>query len=78
MLASELPNVVLAQHLALGVFAYLFSHFGGLLKKLLFLGRTLLRLWLLGRHDRLERLGSQPEQLGASKPVPVQECWLQG
>ena len=28
------------------MFAYLFTHFGGLLKKLLFLGRTLLlRLW---------------------------------
>ena len=41
-------------------FAYLKKHFGGLLKKLVFLGRTLLlRLW-------------------ASKPVLVQECWLQG
>ena len=53
----------------------------GLLKKLLFLGRTLLlRLWLLGRHDRkrLGRLGRQPDQLGASKPMVVQVRWLQG
>ena len=42
MLAPELANAVLAQHLVLGVFAYLFKDFGGLLKKLLFLGRTLL------------------------------------
>ena len=51
--------------------------FGGLLKKLLFLGRTLLlRLWVFGRHVR-KRLGQQPEQLGASKLVMVQVCWLQ-
>ena len=42
MLAPGLANAVLAQHFVLGVFAYLFGHFGGLLKKLLFLGRTLL------------------------------------
>ena len=55
--------------------------FGGLLKKLLFLGRTLLlRLWVHGRHVRkwLGRLVRQPEQLGASKPVLLQEWWLQG
>ena len=60
MLASGLANAVLAQHFVLGVFAHLVSDFGGLLKKLLFLGRTLLlRLW-------------------GSKPVVVQEWWLQG
>ena len=51
--------------------------FGSLLKKLLFLGRTLLlRLWVLGTHvrKRLGRRGEQPEQLGASVPVLVQEC----
>ena len=72
---------MLAQHFVLGGLPELKGHFGSLLKKLLFLGRTLLlRLWLLGRHvrKRLGRLGEQPEQLGASKPVPVQECWLQG
>ena len=55
--------------------------FGGLLKKFSFLGRTLLlQLWVFGTHvrKRLERLGEQPEQLGANKLVLVQECWLQG
>ena len=33
---------MLAQHFVLGVFAHLFSDFGGLLEKHLFLGRTLL------------------------------------
>ena len=42
MLAPGLANVVLAQHFVLGVFAHLFTHFGGLLEKHLFLGRTLL------------------------------------
>ena len=42
MLAAGLANAVVAQHLVLGMFAHLFSDFGGLLKKLLFLGRTLL------------------------------------
>ena len=42
MLASGLANALLAQHFALGVFAYLFSDFGGLLKKHLFFGRLLL------------------------------------
>ena len=72
---------MLAQHFVLGVFGILKRHFGSLLKKLLFLGRTLLlRLWELGTHvrKRLGQLGEQPEQLGASKPVLVQECWLQG
>ena len=40
MLASGLANGVLAQHFVLGVFAYLLGDFGGLLKKLLFLGGT--------------------------------------
>ena len=40
MLASGLANAVLVQHFVLGVFAYLLGDFGGLLKKLLFLGRT--------------------------------------
>ena len=76
---------MLAQHFVLGVFAdpyrTLIKHFGSLLKKLLFLGRTLLlRLWVLGRHvrKRLGRIGEQPEQLAASNPMLVQECWLQG
>ena len=42
MLAPGLANVVVVQHLVLGVFAYLLVHFGGLLEKHLFLGRTLL------------------------------------
>ena len=42
MVAPRLPNAVLAHHFVLGVFAHLFSDFGGLLKKLLFLRRTLL------------------------------------
>ena len=42
MLAPGLPNAMLVQHLVLGVFAHLFVHFGGLLEKHLFLGRTLL------------------------------------
>ena len=42
MLASGLANVVLAQHFVLGVFGTLWTDFGSLLKKLLFLGRTLL------------------------------------
>ena len=46
MMAPGLANAVLAQHFVLGVLAYLFIHFGSLLKKLLFLGLTLLlRLW---------------------------------
>ena len=57
MLASELANAVLVQHFVLGVLAYLLGHFGGLLKKLLFLGRMLLlQLWVLGTHVR-KRLG---------------------
>ena len=72
---------MLAQHFVLEVFATFERYFGSLLKKLLFLGRTLLlRLRVLEAHvrKRLERLGEQPGQLGASKPVLVQECWLQG
>ena len=42
MLAPGLANAVLAQHLVLGVFVYLFADFGGLLEKHVFLGRTLL------------------------------------
>ena len=42
MLAPGLTNVVLLQHLVLGVFGTLWCDFGSLLKKLLFLGRTLL------------------------------------
>ena len=42
MLAPGLANVVLVQHLVLGVFAHLLGHFDGLLEKHLFLGRTLL------------------------------------
>ena len=42
MLASGLANAVVAQHFVLGCFPHLLVHFGGLLKKLLFLGRTLL------------------------------------
>ena len=72
---------MLAQHFVLGglpdllgPFGTFSKQFGGLLKKLLFLGRTLLlRLWVLGTHvrKRLEQLGEQPQQLGASKPVLV-------
>ena len=42
MLAPRLANVVLVQHFVLGMFGTLFFHFGGLLEKHLFLGRTLL------------------------------------
>ena len=43
MLAPGLPNAMLAQHLVLGgCFPHLKRHFGGLLEKHLFLGRTLL------------------------------------
>ena len=42
MLAPGLANAALAQHFVLGVFSHLLVHFGSLLKKLLFLGRTLL------------------------------------
>ena len=69
---------MLAQHFVLGGLPDLMIHFGSLLKKLLFLGRTLLlRLWVLGTHVQkpIGRLGEQPEQLGASNPVLVQECW---
>ena len=62
-------------------FETLKGDFGSLLKKPLFLGRTLLlRLWVLGTYvrKRLGRRGEQPEQLGASNVVLVQECWLQG
>ena len=72
---------MLAQRFVLVMFADFMADFGSLLKKLLFSGRTLLlRLWVLGTHvrKRLGRLEEQPEQLGASKPVLVQECWLQG
>ena len=68
---------MLAQYFVLGVFADLIRDFGSLLNKLLILGRTLLlRLWVFGTHVRkgLGRLGEQPEQLGASKLVLVQEC----
>ena len=48
---------VLAQHFVLGGLRILSVHFGRLLEKLLFLGRTLLlRLWVLGTHVR-KRLG---------------------
>ena len=77
---------MVVQHFVLGMFAYLFVDFGSLLKKLLFLGRTLLlRLWVLGTHvrKRLGRLGEQPEQLGASNsagtgmlaPGLANLCW---
>ena len=72
---------MLAQHFVFGGLRTLTKHFGSLLKKLLLSGRTLLlRLWVLGAHvrKRLGRLGEQLEQLGASKLVLVQECWLQG
>ena len=42
MLAPGLANAVLAQHFVLGVFGALSVHFGSLLEKHLFLGRTLL------------------------------------
>ena len=42
MLAPGLPNVVLVSISCSGCFPHLFSHFGGLLEKHLFLGRTLL------------------------------------
>ena len=42
MLAPGLANAVLVQHFVLGVFGALIVDFGSLLKKLLFLGRTLL------------------------------------
>ena len=42
MLAPGLANAVLVQHFVLGGFPHLFTHFGGLLEKHLFLGRTLL------------------------------------
>ena len=62
---------MLAQHFVLEGLPGLINHFGSLLKKLLFFGGTLLlRLRVLGRHDR-KRLGRQPEQLGASQPVLV-------
>ena len=80
MLASRLANAVLAQHFALGMFAYLFCDFGGLLKKLLFLGRTLLLpLWVLGRHVR-RRLGRRPamrwlvEAAWAASEAPSEAC----
>ena len=60
---------MLAQHYVLGGLRTLNSDFSSLLKKLLFLGRTLLlRLWVFGTHarKRLGRLGEQPEQLEAS------------
>ena len=72
---------MLAQHFVLGGLPDLKSDFGSLLKKLLFLRQTLrLGLWVLGAHvrKRLGRLGEQPEQLGASKPLLVQEGRLQG
>ena len=72
---------MLAQHFGLGLFADLSIHFGTLLKKLLFLGRTLLlRLWVLGTHvrKRLERLGEQPGQLEADKLVLVQDAGGRG
>ena len=42
IVAPGLANVVWVQHFMLGVFAHLFTHFGGLLEKHLFLRRTLL------------------------------------
>ena len=78
---SRASKLVVAQHFVLGGLPDLKADFGSLLKKLLFLGRKLLlRLWVLGTHvrKRLGRLGKQPEQLGASKLVLVQACWLQG
>ena len=41
-MAPGLANVALAQHFVVGVFPHLFVDFGGLLKKLSFLGRTVL------------------------------------
>ena len=67
MLAPGLASVVLAQHFVLGGLWTLKGDFGSLLRKLLFLGRTLLlRLWVFGTHvrNRLGRLGEQPKQLG--------------
>ena len=45
MLAPGLANVVLMQHFVLGMFARILGHFGSLLEKHLFLGRTM--LWRL-------------------------------
>ena len=42
MLAPGLANAMLVQYFVLGVFGNLFCHFGGLLEKHLFFGRTLL------------------------------------
>ena len=81
MLDPGLANAALAQHFVLGGLRTLKGDFDSPLKKLLFLGRTLLlRLWVLGTHvrKRLGRLGEQPEQLGARKPVLVRGCWLRG
>ena len=60
-------KLVLAQHLVLGGLRTLSVHFGSLLKKLLFLGRTLLlRLWVLGTHVR-KRLGRLLQSVGGWK-----------
>ena len=77
---------MLAQHFVLEVFGTLKRHFGSLLKKLLFLGRTLLlRLWVLGRTFGSGLGGLESSQSSwnlcwcrnvgsrASKPVLVQE-----
>ena len=54
---SRASKPLVAQHFVLGGLPDLKGDFGSLLKKLLFLGRTLLlRLWVLGTHVR-KRLG---------------------
>ena len=64
---SRASKLVLAQHFVLGGLPDLKADFGGLLKKLLF--RTDGAFAAMDAWDA--RLGEQPEQPGASKPVVV-------
>ena len=72
---------MLAQHFVLGVFADLYKPFRLPTKEASVL-RTDAAFAATGAWDARSEaswaLGEQPEQLGASKPVMVQECSLQG
>ena len=81
MLGPGQSNAVLAQHFVLGGLPDQINHFGFPTKEA-FVLRTDAAFAAMGAWDaRSEvagRLAEQPGQLGASKPVVVQECWLQG
>ena len=59
MLAPGLAHAMVAQHFVLGLFPHLLVYFGGLLKKLLFFGRTLLLRLCASKRVLVQEVGSR-------------------